>query len=142
MTNDTWVSGHEMSELEVVITSIQKFLEDHGYESAILSRQRHREQAVAAREMELDKWERDLRERERLLQQAAAKLQGSGDKYLRQHCGQDVCGRTGPCYTADGPVHRHHSCDSCHRLWKQGKAKGSGRGRARSKAAFNMQHMD
>ena len=127
-------------ELDITISRIQTFLEQHGYESSILRQNRERAERIAAREAELLQWEESLKHREDVLAQAMGNFKAK--KYMCQYCGLDVCGRRGPCFDGNGSLHRHHNCDACHRLWKQGKPKGSGRGGTTPRAPVNMDSMD
>ena len=129
--------GSQNEDLDVLITRIQGFLEERGYESPIIRQLRVREMDQEAREKELTKRERALEIREQALAEMEARRLGSSLRYVCDYCHVKICGRGTSCAR-----HKHHSCNCCHGLWKAGKPKGSGRGEPISKLAPDFEQMD
>ena len=129
--------GSQNEDLDVLITRIQGFLEERGYESPIIRQLPAREMDQEAREKDLAKRERALEIREQALAEMEARCLGSSLRYVCDYCHAKICGRGTSCGR-----HKHHSCNCCHRLWKEGKPKGSGRGEGRSKFAPDFEQMD
>ena len=89
--------GSQNEDLDVLITRIQGFLEERGYESPIIRQLRAREMDQEAREKDLAKRERALEIREQALAEMEARCLGSSLRYVCDYCHAKICGRGTSC---------------------------------------------